>query len=467
MVAPIDRIPPEILALIPDFWETDERDQDVITLTHVCRAWRDIFISRSSLWADIRCDDREKSLVYFERSRSSPISLSLYRDRPILPHDPFFEIIPHAIDRLVSLFIQGAPENLQDITGHFCHPAPLLKELTIRSINKHRNNVLPPALLNGDLSSLHTLYLESVRTELPWRNMVNLTSFTLGQMSSGEVSVRQLLDFFEDAPHLRNINLYSITLTPGAKDGRVVTPGCLKKMAIVDCGPPSALLDHLFIPVGAILTMQADLTGSLAGEIFPRSIDNLRNFSDFTTIQLSGGGPNPQMKFGGPNGRVNVILTNTRVEGTRLVLESLAQLDTSKTEQLVIERGQSRTRECLHQALLPMTNLRTLTLSKCWSPQIFIQALQPGTSSSEVVVCPKLEELIVVPLLGGGSSGIMAVIGMAAARALRGMKLGTVRIGCREDEFNPSCVSELREHTCHVECDPELVWLTVDTDEED
>ena len=466
MVASINRIPPEILALIPDFLDTDEKDEDVITLTHVCRAWRGIFISRSSLWADIDCEDREKTLVYFERSRSSPINLSLDRHDHMFPDDPFFEIIPHAIGRLVSLFIWGGPENLQDITGHLCRPAPLLEELAIRSFNIDRSNMLPPALLDGDLSSLHKLYLESVRTELPWRKMVNLTSFVLGRTLPGEVSVRQLLDFFEGAPHLRDINLYSATLTPGAQNGRVVTLACLKKMAIVDCGPSSSLLDYLLIPVGAALTMQADLTGSLVGEILPRSLDNLRNLSNFTTIQLSNGGPYPRMNFGGPNGRVNVILTNTRVEWTGLMLESLTELDTSKMERLVIDRGLSQTRERLHQALLPMINLRTITLSKCGGPQIFIQALQPGTSSSEVVVCPKLEELVLVPRLGEGSYGIRNVIRMAAARASRGMKLGTVRISCRQDELDPVYVSELGQHIRHVEYDPRLVQLTVNNDQE-
>ena len=359
---------------------------------------------------------------------------------------------------------------MQDITGHLCRPAPLLEGLKIHSIGGFLNVVLPalpPGLLNGDLSSLHTLHLDSVRTELPWRNMVNLTSFELGWMSLGEVSVRQLLDFFEDAPHLRDIGLYFAPLTPDAQNGRVVTLTCLKKMEIIDCGSSSALLDHLLIPVGAILTIHAGLTGSLVGEILPRSVDNLRNLSDFTTIQLSDGGSHPQMKFGGPNGRVSVTLTQTRYEWTQLMLESLAKLDMSKTEQLVIEGGQSQTRERLHQALLPMTNLRTITLFNCESSHTFIQALQPGTSLSSVVVCPKLEELVFVPDIDEGLFDAGSFIRMAAARASRGMKLGTVRISYGEDELDPDHFLELAEHICHVEYDSEPVWLTVDSDEED
>ena len=40
MLAPISRIPPEVLTCIPDSWRRDNRGQDVIALTHACQAWR-------------------------------------------------------------------------------------------------------------------------------------------------------------------------------------------------------------------------------------------------------------------------------------------------------------------------------------------------------------------------------------------------------------------------------------------
>lgn len=73
--APINRIPPEILSLIPHFWKSPySRDQDVITLTHVCQAWRDVFVSCPSLWTYLCCRDLDKTRVYLERSRSSPVT---------------------------------------------------------------------------------------------------------------------------------------------------------------------------------------------------------------------------------------------------------------------------------------------------------------------------------------------------------------------------------------------------------
>ena len=415
-------------------------------------------MSRSSLWTDFDCSDEEKTRVYFERSKSSPIDLSLDISDGISSLDPFFQIIPDATGRLKSLYIDGPSEDLEVATSHLSHPAPLLHHLSIRLGSEDepdRYPALPSALFNGDLSSLRTLHLESVHTELPWRNMVNLTSFTLSCIPPGAISVGQLLDFFESAPHLEKVELYSATSTAGAHNGRVVSLACLKSMWIADNNPSSVLLDHLLIPVGAKLEMQVDLVSSVIGGHLPRFIDNLKNLSDFTTIQLYPGKLDPRMKFSGPNGQVGMTLRTPRGDTTDIALGALAELDTSKTEQLEICAGHPPTRNLLYQALLPMKDLRTLTLSGCAKPEIFIRALQPVNSSSEVMVCPKLEELVLVLHPHKWISHIAIVIEMAAARASGGEKLGTLRIVGERDTANVD-VSELRKHVWNVEYCPKI-----------
>jgi len=454
MLAPINKIPPEILALIPDFWNTYKRDQNIIALTHVCRAWREAFVSRSSLWTDFDCLDGEKTRVYLERSKFSPINLSLDLRQGIPSYNSLFQLIPHATGRLKSVFIMGPLENVEvdtRVISRLTHPAPLLEHLTICSNISTTPDLcpaLPPALFSGDLSSLRTLCLESVHTELPWRNMINLTSFTLHYIPPGVVSVKRILDFFENAPYLEEVELCFATLTAGAQNGRLVSLACLKSMCIEDDGPPPVLLDHLLIPVGAKLEIQAHMLSSLIGVHLPRSLDNLKNLSNFTTIQLNIGGPSPSMKFSGPNGTVKTTSPGGSID---LVLEFLAELDTSKTEWFEIDWGHPPSGGSFYQALLRMKDLRTLTLSKCGSPDIFIRALQPATSPTEAVVCPKLEELVLVLHPHETMSHITSVIGMAAARALRGEKLRTVRIVGRRGATTFD-VSELRKHVYNVEC---------------
>ena len=132
------------------------------------------------------------------------------------------------------------------------------------------------------------------------------------------------------------------------------------------------------------------------------------------------------------------------------MFEYLAELDTSNIEQLEINDGRFLAGDLLYQTLLPMKNLRTLTLSKCRHPDIFISALQPATGSSEVVACPRLEELVLALHPQETMSHITSVTKMAAARKLRGEKLRTVRIVGGRDAANFD-VSELRKHVWNVE----------------
>jgi hypothetical protein len=150
------------------------------------------------LWTDFECRklNADKSHVCLERSSSSPINLRLDEEGDLSPYNPFLQIVPHAIGRLKYLTVNGAPRNLSAITAHLSRPAPLLEYLVIDGnyeSGPQRNPVLTTTLFNGDLSSLRGLCLHSVRTELPWRNMVNLTSFELYDTG---MLIRQLLDFF-------------------------------------------------------------------------------------------------------------------------------------------------------------------------------------------------------------------------------------------------------------------------------
>jgi len=421
----------------------------MIVLTHVCRAWRELFTSRSSLWTDFTCMDADKTLVYLERSKSSPtINLSLrnYGNPYSNPSPPnlFFQTIPHIRERLKSLYAWGLAECLQDILDHLSRPAPLLEDLSIECRGKLKPDstlTLTPALFSGDLSSLRTLDLQDVNTNLPWRNMVNLTSLTLHEIRP--VSMSQLLDFFESAPHLRDVALQFEIPTGSDQTGRLVSLADLEEMYI-DGGPSSDLLDHLLIPVGARLSAVVEFSSSHP----TRFLSNLRNFPDFTTIKLTAD-PEPRIKFSGPKGNVDLNHITYSDDELGLVLEFLALFDTSGTKQLKIHFDHNPSGDQSYQILLPMKTLRTLRLEYSPSSHDFIQVLDPSKSSSGVVVCPKLEELIIQP---NGKLDINDVIGMAAARESRGAKLNSLWIfNPLEPKYAQSDVLKLKGHVSRVE----------------
>ena len=416
------------------------------------RAWREIFTSRSSLWTDFPCADVEKTRVYLERSKSSPISLELTREDGLFLRDPFFQIAPHAVGRFKHLFLSTNPDYLKDITDRLSRPAPLLEDLSIFGSNadESRNPVLPTTLFNGDLSSLRTLVLFSVSTQLPWRNMVNLTSFSLGYVVEPRVTIGQFLDFFEGAPRLLDIELTFSAPSSGAQNGRLVSLAHLRKLYIYGFQPPSLLFDHLLIPAGAKMTIDLDLPGPLIEEHLPSSLDNLRNLANFTKIRLHFKHIQHRyigIKISGPNGQISMVSAFPDAEETRLVPRSLAVFETSKTKSLEILNSDPLS-EDLHQVLLSMKGLRTLRLSLCKDLHSFILALDYDPNSMDLIPCPRLEGLI---FRTEERFDIERMVEVASARASGGAPFKSIRIINRGELVPWEGVVELRKHVLHVE----------------
>ena len=233
-------------------------------------------------------------------------------------------------------------------------------------------------------------------------------------------------------------------------------------MAVTGRDSASLLLDHLLIPVGAHLKIGVDLPSPPDQGPPPRFLDNLRNLPNFTDIRLYINGYSTYMQFSGPNGRVRMVPRTGRVGRTHLVLESLGQFDTSKVERLRVDCYDSPSSDPPYRALLLMERLRTLTLRHCRSLHIFVHTLQLNMSSSEVAICPELEEFVIVP--DEGTLNMKSLIEMAAARALRGAKLKTIKIVGRDQPARTD-VLELEKHVLDVEsAGPEVDGAYDDSD---
>ena len=158
-------------------------------------------------------------------------------------------------------------------------------------------------------------------------------------------------------------------------------------------------------------------------------------------------------RFTGPNGKVSIVPTAVwSGDIAQLVLESLTQFDTSKTERMEIF-CRPPPRGTTYRALLPMENLRRLTISRPESHYVFISTLDPSLNSSDVMVCPRLEELILSRSDDAFQScDVERVIAMAAARASRGTKLkSVVMVGW--NKLTRVEEQKLRTHVSHVACE--------------
>ena len=76
---PIGRVSQDILSLIADYCDMDD---ELVALTHVCRGWREQFISRPSLWTSLDCTNVEKTRAYLDRSKASPLDIWLDEEEP-------------------------------------------------------------------------------------------------------------------------------------------------------------------------------------------------------------------------------------------------------------------------------------------------------------------------------------------------------------------------------------------------
>ena len=465
-LTPINRLARDVIALIPEFLSSRER----VVLTHVCRAWRQIFISCASLWTNFYYRDTEKTRTFLERSKSAPISLWLERERGLAPNDPFIGITPHAIGRLKELYVKTMPDHLEDITKHLVHPAPLLRAMAIdggAALEHGLTPVLKNTLFDGDLSSVCELCLQSVRTELPWRNMNNLTQFTLAFMVQPTVSLGQLLDFFESSPCLVTITLLLAAPNFGVQDGRLISLSHLRLLNICRPPPPSLLLGHLVIPVGAevVITLLNSLDPQV-DEILPRSLNNLNNFSRFTKIYLHFDPLSLSMRLRGPNGRVRIATSPLAPHAAGLATRCLAQLDLSNIEYLDIANDGTMENE-LHPLLRSLINLRTLKVSLCETLP-FMLGLNFLFTSDGVIVCPKLGEFF-FRVFGQFHMGIM--ISIAAARVSKGVPLELVEVLSFGEPVQTERVAELEEHVrwvdISVEADRGDYFVDEDSDEEE
>ena len=462
--APINRIPPDVLSLIPDYWDWEggEKDEGSIKLTHVCRSWRGIFTSRPSLWTRLDCMDIDKTRTYVRRSGSSPLEVYLGElDDKFCQEEALLLVVPH-IDRLKTLSVSKDPiEVLPLLLEHFSSPAPRLQKLNL-NLTCDEAPVFPDKLFDGDLSSLRELNLAGVVTSLPWRSMSNLVAFDLSHVPEDRILSTQLLDFFESAPRLSRVHLCdSIPASSNAPTERVLSIDHLKNLTIIAQPLHSILLNHISIPVGAALRLEF----AYSGERFPirsylPSFDNLRNLSHITAVNLRIGSGRRFIRLSGPSGELSVRgkwENGEAYRGTGQFLRSLNLFDFSRCQWLGVTLATYQPASAQittwsgYQFLHSMEALQTLMLSRCTNLP-FISILNPNKNPDRTVLCPKLEE-IVLYTKSPKEVHIDQLLKMAEGRASRGAKLVAITITVVDamPTLRPKEVFKLREYVSHVE----------------
>ena len=439
-------------------------DKDLVTLTHVCRGWRTLFISHPSLWTRLEFTNVNKTRTYLERSKALPLEIVIrYNCNEVYVDDAFLLAIPHA-KRFKSITISRTGSNsLQSLTRHIIVLAPFLEEL-IMDFPRGPALSLDPRLSNGDFSSLRTLKMIGV-ANLPWRNLWNLTTFELRCPQCPSVTVTELLDFLESAPHLKYITLeHSIPSSPKPSSPRVVRLYHLKHLTVIADPKHAILLNHLSIPEKASIILEfntrrhkSPLPGCLQG-----ATENLENLSRITAVNLLFIRTKKFVRLVGPSGELYIFChwehevdplfdLDRRILHTFLNCFSLIQTQilTITKYQVPAPMPSEIGRSPVSRALLRMQDLHTLQLVQCNNLN-FILVLNPIFSPSQAVPCPNLKEIILY-VETRNAFNIPKLVDMARERAARGAKLRSIKIIGLGELLPGKEVFVLREHVTHVE----------------
>ena len=457
LFASINQVPPEVLSTIPGYChgEEDDVDRALIAFTHVCHDWREIFISRSSLWTRLDFKNIDKTDTYIKRSQSSPLKFHLKKS--IIDKDMVNLLTPN-ICRVKSLTIDMY--FLPNILKHFHCNAPLLEKLEIRG--PPRGLDLDNALFNRDLSSIRELCLHGVTTHFPRKfskkNLANLQVLDFKYCTHG-YEITQFLNILESAPLLHTILLDCKWLvTPKTPPKQIVPLHHLKVFSMTTFSRLSFLLPQLHIPTGASLKLDSNcgVDESVFLDYLPERSPYLNNLSHITAIDLYFEPRWRHVILSGPSGHLETKLTlapQSRA-GNGQILHSLSHPIFSKTQRLVISGDENLSSSLKNgeysvlvlQMLSSMSSLQSLTLINSKS-QFFILALDPENNSG-VILCPDMTELILEPWKPSDAEYLIKMVKNRASRGVTPVPLSFkfTSFHCLMEEVN-----ELKKYVMDVE----------------
>ena len=219
------RLPPEALALVPSFLV---RDRDRITATHVCRHWRDTFLSTPALWDVVTASDNpDKTITYLERSGDVPLDVSIaHYGIHSTGWDASFQALNQHSHRFRALKFYKYRRSKVDVLAIMDKPFPLLTELefTIVNVEQAERSQGPYRF-----PSLNSLILHGDIVDPQWFPLTNLRKLVIGHCGWGFRPLR-LLGHLAKAPLLEELELAVDEMVSSDEFGENAPPVELKHL---------------------------------------------------------------------------------------------------------------------------------------------------------------------------------------------------------------------------------------------
>lgn len=401
LLAPIHKLPPEILSQIPKFFPI----RDLVVATQVCHYWRTTFISCGPLWCNINCVRGPEALVCLHRSKGSPIHVTV---RKIPDEEVLARLSPH-IGRIKSLHLQSRWSVAQSVFTSFTDPAPNLETLlVICRPSTAAAGPVPSTLLTGNLPNLRSLTLQGLASDLANFNLPNLIYFEMSMVTSSPIPIflTNLLDFFERSPLLEAVHIdFHGECVHDAPKQKIVALKALQILYISGSGlvghGDNSLLARLELPKGVGVTVMSLILDGSANPIahaIPPYPDRLPFILGVKQIraQVFPGHGRCAFLFSGENGSVNVMarwpVTNPDLDNLLVgSIQSFLPFSTDEVEEFYI-RGYKASQDSYLptlRAFESLPNLHSILMFRCDNTALLRALRQP----TRPLTAPKLRKM--------------------------------------------------------------------------
>jgi hypothetical protein len=400
-LAPIHKLPPEILSQIPQFFPI----RDLVMATQVCRYWRTTFITSGPLWCNIDCVRGPEALTCLHRSKGSLIHV---RVRKIPDDEVLAKLSPH-IGRIKSLLLKSRWSVAQSVFARFTDPAPTLETLTvICHPTTAAAGPVPSTLLTGNLPNLRSFTLQGFASDLANFVLPNLTHFEMSSVTSSPISITlaNLLAFFERSPLLEVARIdFHGECIHNVPNQKRVSLKALRTLYISGSGlvghGDNSLLARLELSKGVDVAMTLLIPDGSANPIayaippYPDRLPFIRGVKSIHAEVFPGHG-RCGFRFSGENGKVTIgarwPATNPDLEDLLIrSFQSFLPFSTDGVEEFCIRGYQAPKDSYLPalQAFDSLPNLRSILMVHC-DNSVLLRALRQPTRHLTV---PKLRKM--------------------------------------------------------------------------
>lgn len=181
----ISRLPPEVISEVFLVFAEQLQAQDRfkvdfkwITVTHVCRLWRDIALQHGRLWGKIDTTRPDRTGAFIDRSKGAPLAVresftSSLADLPVT--------FTGSSCRYRELHLRTKGQlgpNVLQILNSPIH-VPILESLVLEVSDEYPEYTLPPTVFDCGVSALIRLQLQNVRLEWPTSLFPSLTHLSI------------------------------------------------------------------------------------------------------------------------------------------------------------------------------------------------------------------------------------------------------------------------------------------------